>query len=196
MDDSQSLRDSQTGNSADRGQPAEYGQRVDVLPGGIETQIGTYDCANIEGGLYSGTVVEIQNPTNLGGVNALSYRLDKSEVKGKFPKPTTWSMLSALSFAMLIVILLFDLILGIVDLGDSRWSYIISLALIAIVSASAIGKRMRIFVGLAITGVELEKIAKLHEKPVLDLPAGKLKEVRDTVNKALGALPHTEQKET
>lgn len=195
MEDSQPLKDSQADDSPDRGQPAEYGQRVDVLPGGTESPIGTYDCATIEGNLYAGTIVEIQNATSIDGVNALSYRLDKSETKGKFPKPTIWSMLSALSFAMLITVLILDLILGAVDLGASRWSYILSLALIAIVSTLAVGKRMRIFVGLAMTGIELEKIAKSYNKPILDLPVGRLKEVRGTVNKALSALSHTEKKE-
>lgn len=195
MEDSQPLGDSQTHSDSDREQPAKFGERVDVLSGGTESPIGTYDCATIEGDLYAGTIVEIQNATSINGVNALSYRLDKSETKGKFPKPTTWSMLSALSFAMLIAVLILDLILGAVDLGTSRWSYILSLALIAILSTLAVGKRMRIFVGLAMTGIELEKIEKLHKKPVLDLPTGRLKEVRDTVNSALSALPQIEKKE-
>lgn len=194
MDDNQSLKEGQADGSADRGQPAEYGQRVDVLPGGIETQIGTYDCATVDGDIFTGTLVEIQNTTSMTGVSALSYRLDKSEIKGKFPKPTTWSMLSALSFSLLIAVLIFDLALGIIDLGASRWSYILPLALIAIISTMAIGKRMRTFVVLAITGIELEKIGKKYKKPMLDLPVGRVKEARDSVNQAVTALPKLKQK--
>lgn len=194
MEDSQPLKDSQADDSPDRGQPAEYGQRVDVLPGGTETQIGTYDCATVDGDIFTGTLVEIQNSTSLTGVNALSYRLDKSEIKGKFPKPTTWSMLSSLSFALLIAVLIFDLALGIIDLGTSRWSYILPLTLIVIISTLAIGKRMRTFVVLAVTGIELEKIGRKYKKPMLDLPVGKLKEARDSVNHALAALPKIDKK--
>lgn len=194
MDENQSLKEGQADGSADRGQPAEYGQRVDVLPGGIETQIGTYACATVDGDIFTGTLVEIQNATSMTGVNALSYRLDKSESKGKFPKPTTWSMLSALSFALLIAILIFDLALGLVELSTSRWNYILPLTLIAIISTLAIGKRMRTFVVLAITGIELEKIERKYKRPMLDLPVGKVKEARDSVNRSLEALPKLKQK--
>ena len=182
------MGDSESSDRADQLESPEYGERVEVLSGGTEFPLGSYNCVSIPGERYIGTLIEIESNTSMEGVSALSYRVTK-EPRGKFPRPTFWSRLSAMSIAVLSTILFFDIFLGMTYSAMPRWSYVIPLAAIIVGSTFIVAKRMKKFLELAFAGIELERIETLYAKPSLNLPSSKSEEIRKSVETILGELP-------
>lgn len=170
-------------------EPTRYGVRVEVDPAVLsEREIGTFDVADTDGNLAVVRLKESLHRTSSEGVQAASYSFSR-QAAGRFPPPKIWSLLSVFSGAFLVSLFVAGLLYPELNLGIPTWVYSVTLGAIFLVSTAMEFRRVAQFIVLSVGFQSIEELEKHYGRsPIIDLPAGRLAEVRAKVEEAVKPL--------
>lgn len=178
--------------AAEPAQPSgtKYGVQVTVNSAVLrETELGSFEGSDFEGRLSRTTVRERIHGTDAPGVEAVSYSFEQRRT-GLFSTPALWSFLSILSSSFILGLFGYRILYPELDLGLPVSVYYGALILIFLISKLMETRRIKRFVALSVVAKTLANLEETYGRaPIIDLPTGRLAEVRSAVEAALKPFP-------
>lgn len=176
---------------------SDYGIRVTVDAEVLqERTLGSFDSADRNGKVSRTSVREQIHSTSVEAVEASSYHFE-SKREGIFAAPVLWSFLSIFSSSFLLGLFVYRILYPKLELGLPIWVYYAFLASVFLGSKFMELRRARGFVVLSLAARTLAEAERLYGKePIIDLPQGRLREVRSSLELMLKPFQEVDSPES